>query len=135
MNIARRSSRFIAGVAALAIALPLAACSDDLARSSDTTQASSQQPAPVIVDVTELDGTTVSVPLGNVVVVNADDPTAWTANVADAGIATFTPGSDDGSATFNPGFAPVQAGTTEVTMTDGTTTVTFTLEVTASPIR
>jgi len=128
VNIARRSLGILA---ALAVALPLAACSDDLTRASDTTQASSQLPAPVIVDVTELDGTTVSVPLGNVVVVNADDPTAWTANVADAGIATFTPGSDDGSATFNPGFAPVQAGTTEVTMTDGTTTVTFTLDVTA----
>jgi hypothetical protein len=128
VNIARRSLGILA---ALAIALPLAACSDDLSRSSDTTQAGSELPAPVIVDVNEIDGTTVSVPLGNVVVVNADDPTAWTATVADASVATFTPGSDDGSATFNPGFAPVQAGTTEVTMTDGTTTVTFTLEVTA----
>lgn len=133
MNIARRSHRLISGVAALAllVAVPLTGCSDDLSSSSDTTQASSQLPAPVIVDATGLDGSTVSVPLGNVVVVNADDPTAWTATIADPAIATFTAGSDDGSATFNPGFAPVQAGTTEVTMTDGTTTVTFTLEVTA----
>ena len=133
MNHPRRSAGIL--TAALVVVASLTACSDDLVRSgdtsADTTSVGGQVIAPVIVELTELDGTTVTVPLGNVVVVNADAPASWTATVADESIATFTPGSDDGSAVFNPGFAPLQAGSTTVTMSDGTTTVTFTLDVTA----
>ena len=128
-----RPLRSLASIAALALltAVPLAACSSDADSSSTSASSANQLPAPVIVDVTSVDGTTVTVPLGNVIVVNADAPATWTGTVADPAIATFTPGSDDGSASFNPGFAPTAAGTTTVTMTDGTTTVTFTVEVTA----
>jgi hypothetical protein len=87
--------------------------------------------APIFVDPATVDGTTVSVPLDNVVVINVDDPTAWTGKVADESIATFTPGSADGTATFNPGVQPVAEGTTTVTITEkGGATHTFTLTVT-----
>ena len=88
--------------------------------------------APIFVDPATVDGTTVSVPLDNVVVINVDDPTAWTGKVDDESVATFTPGSADGTATFNPGVQPVTEGTTSVTITDGTGKAhTFTLVVTA----
>ena len=134
MNITARRFRTVAVVTALALSASLAACSDesdtaDTSGATETTEA--QLPSPVIVDVDAIDGTTVSVPLSNVVVIDTDTPTSWTATVADPSVASFTPGSDDGSASFNPGLKPLAAGTTTVTLTDGTTTVTFTLEVTA----
>ncbi|MEQ1699993.1 MAG: hypothetical protein ABMA25_07785, partial [Ilumatobacteraceae bacterium] len=69
--------------------------------------------------------------LGRVLVIDAEEPTAWSATTADPSILTFEAGTSDGGAEFNPGFTPLKAGTTEVTMTDGTTTVTFTVTVTA----
>ncbi|MEY4339721.1 MAG: hypothetical protein RLZ14_1571, partial [Actinomycetota bacterium] len=42
---------------------------------------------------------------------------------------TFVPGRDDGSATFNPAITPLKAGTTTVTITDGATTINFTVQV------
>lgn len=118
----------------LVAAASLGACSSDDSSTATTPAATdgtgAQVIAPVIVDAATVDGTTVQVQLGNVVVVNADDPATWTGEVADTSIATFTPGSDDGSATFNPGVQPLHEGTTTVTMTDGTTTISFTLEIT-----
>ncbi|MFM8528787.1 MAG: hypothetical protein ACKOD2_03760 [Ilumatobacteraceae bacterium] len=96
-----------------------------------TTAGGSQVVAPIMVDLASAGGTTVTVPLGNVVILNSETPTAWTATIADPSIASFTAGGSDGSATFNPGLTPLGAGTTEVTVTDGTSTVTFTLTVTA----
>ncbi len=134
MNITARRFRTVAVVTALALSTSLAACSDE-SDTSDTSGATgtteAQLPSPVIVDADSIDGTTVSVPLSNVVVIDTDTPTSWTATVADPAVASFTPGSDDGTASFNPGLKPLAAGTTTVTLTDGTTTVTFTLEVTA----
>ncbi|MFN8022053.1 MAG: hypothetical protein U0Q03_11040 [Acidimicrobiales bacterium] len=136
MNTSRRHLASFAAIALLAAA-PLAACSDDESTSDATTSTTpttqpggNQLPAPVIVDITTVQGTTVSVPLGNVVVVNADDPASWTGSVDDESIATFTPGSDDGTASFNPGFSTRHGGITTARLTNGTTTVVFTLEVT-----
>jgi hypothetical protein len=84
---------------------------------------------PVMVDQATLDGRTVETRLGRIVVFAAPNPTKWTATVADPSIATFTPGRSDGSAVYNPSLAPLASGTTKVTITDGTTTATFTLVV------
>lgn len=96
-----------------------------------TTAGGSQALPPVMVPTDGLDGSTVQVPLSNTLVIQAAEPTAWTGTVADAGIAEFVPGSDDGSAVFNAGVRPKAVGSTQVTITDGTTTITFTVEVTA----
>lgn len=129
------NKRFLLPIAVLAgvATFGLTACSDD-AKSTDTTVAPSdtaQLVGPVMADITSVDGTTVEVALGRVLVINADAPTTWTAEVADPSVLTFDAGTSEGGAEFNPGFTPVKAGTTEVTMTDGTTTVTFTVTVTA----
>jgi len=118
----------LAGVATFG----LAACSSD-SDSTATTKpsATNQVVGPVMADVTTVDGTTVEVALTRTLVISAAEPTKWTATVADPTILTFTAGTSDGSATFNPGFTPLKAGSTEVTMTDGATTVTFTVTVTA----
>lgn len=90
--------------------------------------------APVIADLTTIDGTTVTVGVGNVIDLTGDDETytAWTAEIADGKVVEFTPGRDDGSAQFNPGLTALAPGTTEVTLdnADSGDTVTFTVEVT-----
>jgi hypothetical protein len=109
------------------------ACSDE-ATSTDTTAATngnSQVVGPVMADITTVDGTTVEVSLGRVLVISADDPAAWSATIADQSVLSFQAGTVDGDASFNPGFTPLKAGSTEVTMTDGTTTMTFTVTVTS----
>lgn len=87
--------------------------------------------APVIVDVSTLDRSTVDVTVGNSVDINAEDPTVWTGEV-DSDIAEFTPGSDDGSAVFNPGVKALSTGTAKVTMTNSETgeSLAFTLNIT-----
>ena len=73
----------------------------------------------------------VAVALGRALVINADEPASWTATIEDPSIVSFTAGTADGAAEFNPGFEPLAVGATTVTMTDGTSTVNFTVEVTA----
>ncbi len=88
---------------------------------------------PVIVDLGEVDGTTVEVDEGGTIDLTGDDETyaAWTADIGDPAIVEFTPGRDDGSAQFDPGLTATAPGETEVTL-DNTETgesVTFTVEV------
>jgi hypothetical protein len=89
---------------------------------------------PVIVDINEIEGTTVEVARGNVIDLTGDDDTflEWSGKVADEKIAEFTPGKDDGSAQFNPGVTGLSTGQTEVTLDNAASgeTVTFTVEVT-----
>ncbi|QTX03419.1 hypothetical protein [Agromyces archimandritae] len=89
---------------------------------------------PVIVDLNEVDGTTVEVQRGGAVDLIGDDETytAWEADIADPAIVTFLPGRDDGSAQYNPGLTAESVGTTDVTLdnADSGETVTFTVEVT-----
>jgi hypothetical protein len=113
----------------------LSACSTATStpESSETTEETgSTVIAPVIVDVADLDGATVDVQEGNFidVLVPADSEALWTAKIADSMVVSFAPGGTDGSAVFNPGFEALAAGKTEVTMTDGMTTATFTVNVT-----
>lgn len=120
-------------------ALRTAAVLFTLAAAAVATGCASAEPGgetlpPVIVDITEIDGTTIEVAEGNAIDLTGDDETYldWTAEIEDSDIVTFTPGKDDGSAQFNPGLDAVSAGETEVTLDNSTSgdTVTFTVKVT-----
>lgn len=121
----RRNARtaFAAILLSATVALGLSACSS-----------TEEQLPPVIVDISSVDGTTVSVPVGGAVDLTGDDKTytAWTAKIADDKVVAFVPGKDDGSASFNPGLDALAEGSSEVTLTNSETddSVTFTVEVT-----
>jgi len=87
----------------------------------------------VIVDLGDVDGTTVEVPEGGSVDLTGDDETYtdWTADIADPAVVEFVPGRDDGSAQFNPGLTAKSVGTTEVTLDNSESgdSVTFTVDV------
>ncbi|MDP3950767.1 hypothetical protein [Microbacterium sp.] len=89
---------------------------------------------PVIVDIDEIDGTTVEVAEGNAIDLTGDDETYldWTAEIENPDVVTFVPGKDDGSAQFNPGLDAEKVGESEVTLDNSTSgdTVTFTVKVT-----
>ncbi len=125
--------RLIVTFAATLAVVGLAACSDNDSDSGTSTPGggSSQALPPVIVGTDGLEGTTVQVPLTNTIVINAQNPTNWSGTVSDTTIAQFVPGHDDGSATFNPAIKPLKAGTVNVTITDGTTTINFVVQVNA----
>lgn len=133
----KKTSVRIAGVALVAAAaLGATACSAQSSDSSSSDSPSSQVIAPVIVNVTDLQGKTIEVGLNNMVDIVADDVTAWSGEVTDPLIAEFIAGTSEGDSEdalkTNPGLKPLAAGETTVTMTstDGTT-VTFTLKVIA----
>jgi len=63
----------------------------------------------------------VSVPPGDV--------TAWKAEFSDEGIVTFVPGSKDGTTTWKPGFSPKTPGKTNVKLTNGNESVSFSIVV------
>lgn len=96
--------------------------------------ASAQQLPPIMADLKTVGGSTVSVPLDNVIVLTGDDTAykSWAATIADPTIVSFTPGKDDGSAQFNPGLSPITTGTTTVTLDNSVSGahVVFTVEVT-----
>lgn len=121
----RRNARtaFAAILLSATVALGLSACSP-----------TEEQLPPVIVDISSVDGTTVSVPVGGAVDLTGDEKTytAWTAKIADDKVVAFVPGKDDGSASFNPGLDALAEGSSEVTLTNSETddSVTFTVEVT-----
>jgi hypothetical protein len=100
--------------------------------SSPGTGGSSALP-PVIVELDNVDGTTVEVPEGGSIDLTGDEETAtqWTAEIADPEVVEFVPGRDEGGAQFNPGLTATSVGQTEVTLENGETgdTVTFTVEV------
>ncbi|MFY9712111.1 MAG: hypothetical protein WAK00_01440 [Microbacterium sp.] len=89
---------------------------------------------PVVADLTEIDGTTVTVEEGNVIDLVGDEENYldWTAEIDDESIVSFTPGKDDGSAQFNPGLTAKAVGETEVVLSNDTSgdEVAFTVEVT-----
>src|SRR5690242_14909563 len=113
----RRSTsriRFVSTIALVgAAALGLAACSGTTSTDSGsgagtgaaTSAASGSAGAgvlpPVIVTIADLDGTTVTVPLGNtvdLVTAKDSDVTAWSATISDDTVAEFVPGKTDGGA-------------------------------------
>ena len=119
---------------AIALALVLGGCAGSSAAPA-TGSASAQVIAPIFADLTNVDGTTVTVPLGNVVVLTGDDETFadWTADIDDPEVLSFTPGKTEGGASFNPGITPLKQGDSGVTLTNSSTgkKVSFEVEVTA----
>ena len=91
--------------------------------------------APVTVKIADLDGTTVTVALNQVVNLTTGSlaTDSYSGKVADPSIATFTTGGNKGEADFNPELVPHKVGTTEVTLSNkdgGIQDVDFTLTVT-----
>ncbi|MFF2371965.1 hypothetical protein [Agromyces sp. NPDC058110] len=126
----------VAGLALVASAA-LVGCSGSSGSGTDASSsptASAGQLPPVIVDLGDVDGTTVEVALGNSIDLTGDDEhfTAWSAEIADPSIVEFVPGSDDGSAQFNPGLTATAAGETEVSLSNAESgdEVAFTVVVT-----
>src|SRR3982751_213264 len=124
-----RTARVIAVAASLALGLSL------LSGCSTPSSPSTPVVAPVVVKIGDIDGTTVTVALNQVVDLDTGSlsVTSYSGTVADTSIATFTPGHKDGDAEFNPGLTPHKVGTTEVTLSNsngGIHKVEFTLDVT-----
>lgn len=118
-----------------ASALALAGCAQTSGdHASHEPSASAGVVAPVIVDLNDVDGTTVEVAVGNTIDITGDDETYadWGADIADESIVSFTPGKEDGSAQFNPGLDALAVGETTVRLDNTATdaTVEFTVEVT-----
>lgn len=132
----KKTALRVAAVAlAAGVALTATACSSQA--STDTKAASEEANeviSPITVDITSIDGQTIDVGVDNVININADDVTAWSAVIADPAVAEFIAGTSEGDSAdalkTNPGIKPLKIGTTEVTMTstDGTT-VTFKVNV------
>jgi hypothetical protein len=128
------TARRVLLVPTLAAALLLGACGDD-DDSAPTTAAAAVGTVlpPVVVDINTVDGTTVDVPAGGNVDLTGDKTTYtdWTAEIADPSVVAFTPGRNSGSASFNPGLHAEAPGTTEVTLTNSSSSksVTFTVVV------
>lgn len=101
--------KLMAATVLLGIALATAGCAEPIL---------DPIPAPVTVELDELAGTTVEVPLGSLLNINVGDRdvASITAEIGDSGIAEFVPGYDDGSALFNPGVRPLAVGETTVTL-------------------
>ena len=137
-----KTTRVLAAFAIVgAAALGLSACSSSNSSDSGSSPSSSSESnsvlPPIIVELADADGTTVEVPLDNVVdLVTGDDEnvTDWTAKISDESVVEFVPGKDDGSAQFNPGLKPLAEGTTDVVLSNSETdsTVSFTVTVTAA---
>jgi hypothetical protein len=135
MSQVRRSSAFraVVGIAVVGAAFALAGCSDG-GGAADGEETGTHVIAPVVVDINEIDGTTVQVAEGNVIDLTGDDETFtdWDAKVSDPAIAEFTPGGDNGDFTTNPGIEGLSVGETDVTLDNSSSgdSVTFTVEVT-----
>jgi hypothetical protein len=92
---------------------------------------------PVVVDVGDLQGATIEVPLDSSLVIQTGNLSldSYTATVADPSIADFTKGTNAGDVGYYPGMKPKKVGETEVTLTNedgGIQDVDFTLKVTPS---
>lgn len=119
--VARTAAIVAAGIAGAVI---LAGC----------TAGTNQVIAPIMTDLNAIDGATVEVSVGNVIVLTGDDenPTAWTALIDDGSLLEFSPAEKTESAEFNPGLKALAEGTTDVTLSNTITeeTVTFTVDIT-----
>lgn len=121
-----KSLRVLAAAFALTAAVGLAGC------------APTPVVAPVTVDVGDLQGKTIEVPIDSLLNIKTGDLAvdSYSAKIADESIASFVQGRTDGSATFNPGLKPLKVGETDVTLSNangGIQNVEFTLKVTAAP--
>lgn len=84
--------------------------------------AGTEGPAPVIVDVDALDGATITIGEGRMLLVRTPDLTGWVGFTADPTVAEFNAGQGDGSPVLSPGFEARGSGATDASLTapDGT---------------
>jgi hypothetical protein len=90
--------------------------------------------APVTMDAGDLEGETVELVVGQVLNINTGDLAvdSYSGEVADAGVAEFVKGYEEGGTTFNPGVKALAEGYTEVVLSNadgGIEDVTFTVQV------
>ena len=123
----------VTAIAALAT-FGLSACTqgpDDSLPKEDTS--SSQVLPPTIVDVAELNGTTVGIATGGFIDITTGDtdPADWVISAKDTMVVAVTQGGPDGSAVFNPGVEGLSTGSTQVELTNSKTgeVVSFTVNV------
>ena len=94
-------------IAAIAAAFTLTACSSP----------AGDKPviAPVTMEASELQGTTVDLIVGQVLNINTGDLAvdSYSGEVADTRVAEFTPGRAGGSAEFNPGVTALAVGSSQ----------------------
>ena len=117
--------RVIAATVALATVVSLSACAPT--------------PGPVVAPVTvaanDLQGSTVTVALNQIVNITTGSLAvdSYTAKITDESVVTFVQGRVDGGTTFDPGLTPLKVGSTSVTLTNkqgGIQPLTFTVTVT-----
>ena len=128
----RRATRGLTVIAIVGAVLGTSACTGGGdAPSGQSSSSEAGVIAPVIVQLVDQDGRTVTVGLDNVVDLVAVDPTVWSAEIEDPSIAEYVPGGSRGGASFNPGLQPLEVGSTTVTLTNSSddSTVVLTLEV------
>lgn len=122
-----RIRRLVIAAVAASVLLGIAGCS-----------APTPVVAPIVVNVGDIQGSVVEVPLNSTLVINTGDLAvdSYSAKIADESVASFVQGREDGSASFNPGLQPKKVGETEVTLSNkngGIQNVDFTLKVTPIP--
>ncbi|WP_313540060.1 hypothetical protein [Leifsonia aquatica] len=93
---------------------------------------------PVVVDLDDLPGATIEVPLNSTlfVITEWSEVDSYTAVIADPTIAEFVPSTDTGDAAYSPSITPKQVGETTVTLSRKDSEhqdVGFTLDVTPVP--
>ncbi|QAB18583.1 hypothetical protein Leucomu_12290 [Leucobacter muris] len=136
-----RTKNWAALGAAALLALTLAGCGGSAETADDSGGGTASEPigkdtiAPVTMSANDLQGARVELVVGQVLNINTDSLAvdSYAGEVADPGIAEFTPGRVGDSAEFNPGVTALSPGSTEVTMTNeqgGIQPLTFTVEVT-----
>lgn len=122
----------------LSVGAGLAACSNTATNDTSAPSASAtdspEVQAPVVVESADLDGQQLAASVGQFIDINVgdSDPALWSATAETPGVVEFFAGGPDGASIVNPGFAALAVGATSVTMTDGTTTLTFTIAVSES---
>jgi hypothetical protein len=117
-------SKLIGVAAVLSLAIGLSACA----------QSNTPVIAPVTMDAGDLEGETVELVVGQVLNINTGDLAvdSYSGEVADAGVAEFVKGYEEGGTTFNPGMKALAEGSTQVVLSNsdgGIEDVTFTVQV------
>lgn len=117
-------SKLIGVAAVLSLAIGLSACA----------QSNTPVIAPVTMDAGDLEGETVELVVGQVLNINTGDLAvdSYSGEVADAGVAEFVKGYEEGGTTFNPGVKALAEGSTQVVLSNsdgGIEDVTFTVQV------
>jgi hypothetical protein len=128
MNVFMRTT--VAVVLAGAVGVGMSSCSLFSPTPVETVTANPSAP-PMPSSFETISGNEIHLKMGDFfeVSVPPGDVTAWKAEFSEEGIVTFVPGSKDGSTIWKPGFSPTTPGKTNVKLTNGTESVSFTIVV------